>query len=90
MLKCDSWKKCYSGYEQEKHYFYHVETRRACVPDNCINFHDGSRLIDYDNYTFGVSIKNISRAQSGLWRCRMQDSETGRWSDLRTFNVVIE
>ena len=98
LLKCDSWRICYSGYEDEKHYVFYIDERgwrRGCYSDNtdgCVNFGDGSRLIEYENYDFAVYIKNISiiNNPSGLYWCRMQDSGTGRWSYLRKFNVVIE
>ena len=96
VLKCDSWRTCYSGYEHEKHYFYYIDAIRGlwrpCTPDDCINFGIGSRLIEYENYNFGIHIKNISiiNNPTGLYWCRLQDSVTGKWSDLRTFNVVIE
>ena len=96
LLKCDSWKKCYNGYDGEKHYFYYVDEitrlRRPCIPDNCINFGDGSRLIEYNNYNFGLYIKNISiiKNPTGLYWCRIQDSVTRKWFNQKTFNVVIE
>ena len=88
-LQCDAWKKCYRGYERKKHYFYHVGSVRACKPHNCYDFPTGSKIIDFSRYEFGVRIKKMRREFSGLWACRIEDSETGEWSTLRNFNVTI-
>ena len=88
-LQCHAWKKCYGGYGEKKYYFYHIESVKVCRPYNCFDFPEGSKIMDYSRQKFGVRIMKMRPDYSGMWACRIEDSDTGNWLTLRNFNVTV-